>query len=87
MADDGPRHEVPGHPIEEWTDQQVIDQYRYLLAETADLPDGGIHEESPVDIIRAEIMRRGLEDASDETDPDGSIPGPEGFDPYMRHGR
>ena len=81
---DGPQHEVPGHPIEEWTDEELIDHYRYLLAETADLPDGGSLEESPVDIAKAEIMRRGLEEDVDETDADASSPGREALDPHMR---
>ncbi|HVR33636.1 MAG TPA: hypothetical protein VMS74_13140 [Acidimicrobiia bacterium] len=87
MTMDGPRHDVPGHPLEEWTDQELIDHYRYLLAETADLPDGGSLDESPVDITRAEILRRGLADDVDEIEADASSPGREGFDPHMRHGR
>lgn len=86
MAMDGPRHAVPGRPIEEWTDQELIDHYRYLLAETADLPDGGSPDESPVEIARAEVLRRGLEDDVDEPDADVSSPGPD-FDQYTRDGR
>jgi len=85
MAMDGPRHDVPGHPIEEWTDQELIDHHRYVLAETADLPDGGPLDESPIDITWAEILRRGLQDDVDETDEDASSPGRD--DPHMRHGR
>jgi hypothetical protein len=77
-------HETPRNPIEEWTDQELIDQYRYLLAEMADIPDGDSDDESAVEIARHEIIRRGLSEHLDEVDEDAESPGREPFDPRLR---
>jgi hypothetical protein len=44
-------------PIEDWTDSELLDQYRFLLAELDDVETG---EEGPLEVMRAEIRRRGL---------------------------
>ncbi len=77
-------NESPGHPIEEWSDEELLAQYRYLLAEMADVPDEDSDDESPVEIARQEIMRRGLEEQVDEADADAASPGREIFDPDLR---
>ena len=71
------------HPVEEWTDEELIDQYRYLEAETEDMPVSEGDDE-PIERLLAEIRRRGLESALDEVDPDAASPGREDSDPHLR---
>ena len=60
----GRRTVDPGtdHPIEEWSDQELLDQYRYIAAELSqDLAVNREADNSPIDVITEEIQRRGLE--------------------------
>jgi hypothetical protein len=72
------------HPIEEWTDQELLDQLVYVRAEFADMEVGPDDTTSPMAEIKAEIARRGLEapEGSDlstpgrqHRDPGGDPPG------------
>ena len=48
-------------PIEEWSDEEVLSQYRYVSAEFADeeeLTQAG--DNGPLTVLRREIERRGL---------------------------
>ncbi|MGF1665397.1 MAG: hypothetical protein ACFCVC_03895 [Acidimicrobiia bacterium] len=48
------------HPIEEWTDQELLDQLVYVRAEFADMEAGQDDTASPMAEIEAEIVSRGL---------------------------
>ena len=53
--------EFPTEPIEEWTDQELLDQYRFVSTELADAEAGNSDEDNqPKDVILEEIRRRGL---------------------------
>jgi len=61
------------HPIEDWTDHELIDQYRYLKG---DLADQGLEsEDGPLDALVEEIGRRGLEALADDVDEDPASAG------------
>jgi hypothetical protein len=67
-----------GHPIEEWTDHELIDQYRYVKAETADdVPDHRSSDDGPLAALVEEIGRRGLEVLADDVGADPSSAGRE----------
>ena len=70
---------APDHPIESWTDEELLDQYRYIRAELADdrqvNKDG---ENNPADVMADEIRRRRL---PLPTDSSAASPGREGEDP------
>jgi hypothetical protein len=51
-------HETSGRPIEEWSDEELLAQYRYLLSEMADIPDEDSDDQSPAELARNEIIRR-----------------------------
>lgn len=55
-------------PIEEWTDSELIDQYRYLQAELAD--EDPETEDDPIEALVEELSRRGLMSLADEVEPD-----------------
>lgn len=52
----------PDHPIEEWTDEELLDQLVFLRGEMADEPPevNADPETSPVAAVEQEIARRGL---------------------------
>jgi len=61
------------YPIEEWTDDELIDQYRYVKAEFAgdsDYLDG----DEQVGVLIQEIIGRGLDGLAEavEDEPDGT---------------
>lgn len=48
-------------PIEEWTDEELLEQYRFVNTELADPEAGnGEGDNEPKDVILDEIRRRGL---------------------------
>jgi hypothetical protein len=77
-------HETSERPIEEWSDEELLAQYRYLLSEMADIPDEDSDDPSPAELARHEIIRRGLEEHVDEVDADPARSGRELFDPDLR---
>jgi hypothetical protein len=51
----------PDHPIEDWTDEELLDQYRYVKAELSqERPFNKVGDNRPTDVLVAEIERRGL---------------------------
>lgn len=65
-------------PIEEWTNEELIDQFRYVKAELADEdPEYRNSEDAPADVIEKEIKRRGLTPDREDVIPDASSPGRE----------
>jgi hypothetical protein len=74
---------TPDHPIEEWTDEELLDQLVFVRGELADREPvmNADAETSPVAAIEEEIERRGL------TVPPGSdprMPGRENTQPAHR---
>lgn len=60
MDSEPPDSEPPAaRPIEEWTDQELLDQYRYVKAEFAQEPEPN-RDNRPRDVLEEEIRRRGL---------------------------
>jgi hypothetical protein len=48
-------------PIEEWSDDELLEQYRYVKTQLADEGAGNDDEDNePKDVILEEIRRRGL---------------------------
>jgi len=70
------------HPIEKWTDRELIDQYRYLSAELAATdPEYLNSDQSPIAAIEEEIKRRGLDFLADNVQPDPASAGREAEGP------
>ena len=70
------------HPIEGWTDHELIDQYRYLSAELAATdPEYLNSDQSPITAIEEEIKRRGLDVLADDVQPDPASAGREAEGP------
>jgi hypothetical protein len=69
------------HPIEEWSDQELLDQLEYVRAEYADMEVGPDDTTSPEAAIKEEIARRGLQPPQGE---DLSTPGRAERDPDRR---
>jgi hypothetical protein len=67
-----------GRPIEEWSDEELVAEYRYIKGELAD-EDPGYRdsEDAPADIIEEEIQRRGLSPDREDVIPDAASPGRE----------
>ena len=69
------------HPIEKWTDYELIDQYRYLSAELAAIDSEYLRsDQSPIAAIEEEIKARGLE-VADDVPPDPASAGRETEEP------
>jgi hypothetical protein len=67
-----------GHPIEIWSDHELVDQYRYLKAELDDEDPGYVEsEDGPIDVITKEMERRGLQPLIDQVEGDASSSGRE----------
>ncbi|MGH8873475.1 MAG: hypothetical protein ACRDWS_16055 [Acidimicrobiia bacterium] len=65
-------------PIEEWSDEEVVDEYRYIKGELADEdPEYRDAEDAPADIIEEEMKRRRLQPDREDVIPDASSPGRE----------
>lgn len=62
------------YPIEEWTDDELIDQYRYVKAEFANDSDY-MDSDEHVGALIQEIIRRGLDDLAEavEDEPAPSV--------------
>jgi hypothetical protein len=56
------------HPIEDWTDHELIDQYRYVTGELDD--EDPESAEGPLDALVEEIARRGLTVLADDVEAD-----------------
>ena len=52
---------APDHPIESWTDEELLSQYRYIRAELAEERQvNKDSENNPAEVLAEEIRRRGL---------------------------
>ena len=66
------------HPIEKWTDHELVDQYRFLTAElAADDSQYLKSDDSPLAAIEEELRRRGLDVLADDVEPDSASAGRE----------
>jgi hypothetical protein len=75
MAMTAPSWPPEHHRIEDWTDHELIDQYRYVQGELKDEdPD---NDDGSLDALVEEIARRGLTVLADDVDPDPASAGRE----------
>jgi hypothetical protein len=63
------------HPIEKWSDHELIDQYRYVQGELAD--EDPETDDGPLNALVEEIARRGLGFLADDIEADPSSAGRE----------
>ena len=72
-------------PIEEWSDEELVEEFRYVKAELADEdPKYRDSDGAPADVIEDEIKRRGLEPDREDVIPDAASPGREDEEPRVR---
>lgn len=72
-------------PIEEWSDEELLEEFRYIKAELADEdPEYRDGDGAPADVIEDEIRRRGLEPDREDVIPDAESPGREDEEPRVR---
>ena len=70
------------HPIEEWTDHELIDQYRYIKAELAAEEREYLEsDDSALAALISEITRRGLDDLAEAVEGDPASAGREAEGP------
>ena len=63
------------HPIEQWSDHELIDQYRYVQGELSD--EELTTRDGPLGALVEEIARRGLSVLADDVEPDAASAGRE----------
>ncbi len=69
-------------PIEEWSDEELLAEFRYIKAELSDDDSEYRDRESaPAAVIEDEIERRGLAPDREDVIPDASGPGREETQP------
>jgi hypothetical protein len=72
-------------PIEEWSDEELLEEFRYIKAELADEdPEYRDGDGAPADVIEEEMRRRGLEPDREDVIPDADSPGREDEEPRVR---
>jgi hypothetical protein len=72
-------------PIEEWSDDELLEEFRYIKAELADEdPEYRDGDGAPADVIEEEMRRRGLEPDREDVIPDADSPGREDEEPRVR---
>jgi hypothetical protein len=64
------------HPVEDWTDDELIDQYRYIKAEFGGDDSEYLDNDDNVAALIQEIIRRGLDDLAEAVEGDQSSAGP-----------
>ena len=71
--------------IEEWSDEELLEEFRYIKAEFAD-EDPGYRDsdDAPAAVIEDEIKRRGLEPDREDVIPNAESPGREDEEPRVR---
>ncbi len=77
---------IPNRPLEEWTDAELVAQYRYVEAETEEVLGDG-RDKAPLERLSAEMRRRGIDADRDDLDADAGSPGREESDPDRREAR
>ncbi len=65
------------HPVEDWTDDELIDQYRYIKAEFGGGDSDYLDNDDNVAALIQEIIRRGLDDLAEAVEDDRSSAGPD----------
>jgi hypothetical protein len=65
------------HPVEDWTDDELIDQYRYIKAEFGGDDSEYLDNDDNVAALIQEIIRRGLDDLAEAVEGDQSSAGPD----------
>lgn len=65
------------HPVEDWTDVELIDQYRYIKAEFGGDDSEYLDNDDNVAALIQEIIRRGLDDLAEAVEGDQSSAGPD----------
>ena len=63
------------HPVEDWTDDELIDQYRYIKAEFGGDDSEYLDNDDNVAALIQEIIRRGLDDLAEAVEGDQSSAG------------
>lgn len=72
------RPEDPGRPIGEWSDEELVAEFRYIKGElAAEDPGYRDRDDAPAGIIEEEMRRRGLEPDREDVIPDAASPGRE----------
>jgi hypothetical protein len=67
-----------GRPIEEWSDEELIAEYRHVKGELGDEDPGYRDDEDPqAHIIEQEMQRRALSPDREDVIPDATSPGDE----------
>jgi hypothetical protein len=66
-----------GRPIEEWSDEELIAEYRHLKGELADEGAGHRDEDPPAEVVEKEMERRALTPDREDVIPDAASPGRE----------
>ena len=65
------------YPIAEWTDNEIIDQYRYVKAEFGGDESDYLDSDENVAVLLEEIIRRGLEDLAEAVEDEPAATGSE----------
>ena len=69
-------------PIEDWSDDELVAEYRYIKAELADEdPEYRDSKGAPADVIEEEMKRRSLFPDREDVIPDAASPGREENEP------
>lgn len=64
---------IPTRPLEEWTDAELIAQYRHIEAESDEVL-GDSRDKAPLVRLSDEMRRRGIEPKLDDVDGDATSP-------------
>ena len=65
------------YPIVEWTDDELIDQYRYVKAAFGGDESDYLDSDENVAVLIEEIIRRGIEDLAEAVEEDPATAGRE----------
>ena len=65
------------YPIVEWTDDELIDQYRQIKAKTGAEPSDYLDSDDAVAALIQELIRRGLDDLAEAVEDDPANAGRE----------
>jgi len=65
------------YPIAEWTDDEIIDQYRYVKAEFGGDESDYLDSDENVAVLLEEIIRRGLGDLAEAVEAESAATGSE----------
>jgi hypothetical protein len=66
--------DVSARALEEWTDEELVVEYRYLKGDLADREPGQGQRQVSSEAIEQEMRRRGLEPDREDIIPEAEIP-------------